>query len=135
MNELEWLTADNPEAMLDYLEGKASDRKLRLFAFACVRRYWQHLRFASARAAVETAERYAEGQATDAELEQAREQAEMAAMDPGLFSAFVYLAAAAAAMEQAIEAARNARRYIRQHAAREALSVVANLAGPERAGH
>jgi hypothetical protein len=125
MNEVDWLTTTDPAAMLAYLEGQVSDRKLRLFACACVRRYWRHLRFASAREAVETAERYAEGQATDAELEQARQQAEMAAMDPGMFSAYVYFAATATAMEQALEAARNACESIRQHAVREAAYEVA----------
>lgn len=35
MTEAEWLTCDNPPAMLKFLEGRASERKLRLFAVAC----------------------------------------------------------------------------------------------------
>ena len=40
MTEQEWLQATNPEAMLEYLRGKASNRKLRLFAVVCCRHTW-----------------------------------------------------------------------------------------------
>lgn len=35
MTEQEWLTATDPKPMLQFLKGKASDRKLRLFLIAC----------------------------------------------------------------------------------------------------
>lgn len=81
MTESEWLATDDLAAMVKYLfdghpswpkrlQGRpdaVSDRKLRLFACACVRQSWHLLTDDLSRRAVEIAERYADGLAAKAE--------------------------------------------------------------------
>ncbi len=77
MNEEQWLSCDYPRAMLGFLldNGRASERKLRLFAVACCRRVsncpWAMMGFLQtpALALIEWAERYADGAATEDELD------------------------------------------------------------------
>jgi hypothetical protein len=107
MTEAEWQGGTDPYPLLEYAGGKLSGRKLRLFACAGVRRHWDQLRHdARPRAAVEVAERFADGLASAAELAAAREAAALAALDAPFFSAPAYQAALAAADESA-EAAAN----------------------------
>jgi hypothetical protein len=68
MDEEEWLSEPGPRPMVDYLVGRVSERKLRLYAAAAVRRIWHLLRDERSRNAVEMVERYADGFATNAEL-------------------------------------------------------------------
>jgi hypothetical protein len=69
MTEAEWLAGTDPEPMADFVAGRASDRKVRLFACACCRRVW-HLIPPYHRRTVEVAERFADGLATREELRQ-----------------------------------------------------------------
>ncbi len=62
MTEGEWLGGIDPEKLIRFLRGRASDRKLRLFACACCRRVWHLLNDEDIRQAVEVAERYADGE-------------------------------------------------------------------------
>jgi hypothetical protein len=84
MTEADWLACKRPKAMLRYLLGtddyrvegiesfpacKGSDRKLRLFACACYHRIHHLLANGTAQAAVQVAERFADGMATAEELQ------------------------------------------------------------------
>lgn len=70
MTEQEWLTCTDPMPMLEFLRGKVSDRKLRLFGVACCRSVW-HWLFLPGRRAVEVAEHYADELADGQELSDA----------------------------------------------------------------
>jgi hypothetical protein len=67
MTDAEWLDSKDPDAMLAHLDGKVSDRKLRLFACACCRSFWGYLKHEHLRRGVLVAERYADGLATELE--------------------------------------------------------------------
>jgi hypothetical protein len=71
MTEYEWRTASEPQAMLEFLRGMASDRKLRLFAVACSRRVW-NLIDDLGREAVDVAEKFADGLVGSEEMRAAR---------------------------------------------------------------
>jgi hypothetical protein len=61
-----------PEAWMWLLSSRVSKRKQRLFVCACCRAMWPRLTDERSRAAVDLAERYADGQATLDELRQTR---------------------------------------------------------------
>jgi hypothetical protein len=68
MTEVEWSICVTPRTMLQFLDGKVSERKFRLFAVACftsVRGWGSDDR---CRQAVGIAEQYAEGEASDEDL-------------------------------------------------------------------
>jgi hypothetical protein len=98
MTEQQWLSSSNSFPMLDLLSaeaaaeqlglirasaepsrapmfplGSACQRKLRLFVCACARRIWHQLGHPANQEGVEVAERYADGEATDENLEHVRE--------------------------------------------------------------
>lgn len=90
MTESRWLACANPDEMLAFLRGRASLRKLRLFACACCRRIWERLPDACCRAAVDVMERRADEQVTPPEVQEAIaavERVERAADGPARMAA------------------------------------------------
>ncbi|MCI0462978.1 MAG: hypothetical protein L0Z62_39025 [Gemmataceae bacterium] len=68
MTEAEWRAGDDMLKMLDYANGWAGNRKLRLFACACCRRFYHLLPTDATRHALETSERAADRLTSFAEL-------------------------------------------------------------------
>ena len=79
--EAEWLGCTNPTPMIETLRRKGSDRKLRLFACACIRRIWHLLKDQRSREVVLLAERFADGLATKEQLHRAYRASEQANYD------------------------------------------------------
>jgi hypothetical protein len=87
VTEVEWLACGDPEVMLDQLRETVSDRRWRLCLCAFCRSVWYRVTDPRSRQAVETCQRYADGDASDAELLAARRQGhsawyETASADP-----------------------------------------------------
>jgi hypothetical protein len=95
MSEKGWLEGLEPGPMLDFLAGRMSARKLRLLACAACRTVWDSLVDDRSRNAVIVAERFADGQASQEELEAAHRQASSAFGDLGMAGGHVSSAAAA----------------------------------------
>jgi hypothetical protein len=101
VTEAEWRQGSDPEALIRFLRGRASDRKWRLFAVACCRTVGHLLDYERCQA-VDVAERFADGLADRAELDAAR--AEVSAFldeapdayDAGAVSAYAVFYAVAA---------------------------------------
>jgi hypothetical protein len=82
VSKSEWNTCDDPQALLSFLAGRASQRKLRLLAVACCRQLFTDvIAEEQTRAAIGVAERYADGWVTKQDLTAAR-QAATAAWEP-----------------------------------------------------
>jgi hypothetical protein len=75
MTEEEWLDSTDPTPMLEFLRGKASERKLRLFNCACWRLIWPLLIDECSRVAVDVAEQFADGLLVDRERKAAYSRA------------------------------------------------------------
>jgi hypothetical protein len=75
MTEEEWLVCDEPEAMLEFLRSKASNRKLRLFACGCWRQRWDLIPDQRNRKAIETSELYADEEVSKGRLHEAWQRA------------------------------------------------------------
>jgi hypothetical protein len=85
MREADWNRCTDPKVMLEFLRDDRNEtrrrsgrRKLRLFACACLRGIWHILRQPGSREAVEVAERFADGAASDEQLAEAHAAARRA---------------------------------------------------------
>jgi hypothetical protein len=94
MTEADWFKTTDSRAVLDWANRSAcfGPRGLQLFAAACCRRIWHLLTDRRSRAAVEAAERFADGRIDDAALRAARDAAEQFAtssvpLPPAAFAA------------------------------------------------
>jgi len=74
ITELVWLNGTDPMPLLRHIQKKGSVRKMRLLAVIPARLRWAEIPEKPFRQAIETAERHADGCATDAELAAYREQ-------------------------------------------------------------
>src|SRR5262249_36143748 len=72
VTEAEWLGCTDQFVMLRFIHWEASDRTHRLFAVACCRSIWPLLTDERHRKVVEVAERFADGEATNEELDAAK---------------------------------------------------------------
>lgn len=68
MTEAEWLAAIEPMPMIHYLKRKATSRKLRLLMCACCRRAWDLYTDDRTKLAVDTIERFCDGEADRQDL-------------------------------------------------------------------
>ncbi len=78
MTKAQWDVATDPSLMLGFVRDILGERKRRLFGCACCRRVWGELTDVRSRTAIEAAERYAEGELTESELEVAANEASLA---------------------------------------------------------
>jgi len=69
MNEEEWLNCTDLTPMLEFLQGKVSDRKLRLFCCGCCRTVWDEFDSQFEQRAIDAVERFVDGNATSNELD------------------------------------------------------------------
>jgi hypothetical protein len=79
MTEADWLAWTNLDPPYEFLRGRASERKFRLFACACARRVLHLLADDCYQQAIEVAERYADGLESTKTLLEARDIAYQAA--------------------------------------------------------
>jgi hypothetical protein len=123
---------NDPQRLLEGLHGRAEDRQYRLFAVACCRRIWPLLALPRSRRAVETAERHAEGEAGDRELQAAYRPIrwlEDVLVPPWAVQVSAEAAAASCAHAEAPEAAVRAALWAADAAAGAAADAVADPPG------
>jgi hypothetical protein len=129
MTETVWLTTGDLLAMLAYLgerirAGSLAEvtyaRKARLAACACCRRRWGLLTDRRSRAAIEAAERFADGELDTAALAEVEQEANFVALEAPYFLMPAALAAAVAAAQPPLDVRTVFRCYL-QKAQRDAV--------------
>lgn len=132
MTEDDWLTNNNPRAMLEFVRDRASTRQLRYFGAACCRQVWDVLPDDRLRAAVECVEDYAATAATQQELAACQSRARLAIQELALG---VRAAERAGEVGQRPPAERDWEPYFAAYRAANAADAVALVARPtERVG-
>lgn len=126
-----WEASDDIQRMLAFVRRKTTARKKQLFACACCRLVWRYLTDPASRAAVETAERFADRMATPAALSVARRRAEAVAADLWSGAAAFERLSVYARRDAATAAAEAARRDV-DAAAVASLVIAAASATPMR---
>jgi hypothetical protein len=81
MTEDEWLACGDPKPMFEFVQHKASDRKMRLFSCGCCRAAWYLLTDRRSRLAVRRLEEYADASSDDKRLKDIRNIANAAAVE------------------------------------------------------
>jgi hypothetical protein len=107
MNETTWLTCADPLPMLDYLQGRASDRKLRLFAVSAYRLILPWITDSTSRIAMGVAEEFSDRLTGAEELASARATAYRTYLNSYANSIFAYAVADANAAHAAHIATRD----------------------------
>lgn len=103
MTEAEWVAATDPRPALEFLQGQASDRKLRLFGVACCRRNYASLSDERSQSLVLVAEQFADGLADADELRVAHEGAVAADNDIYVNGGNQYASTAVLGLQQSID--------------------------------
>jgi hypothetical protein len=88
MTEQEWLKCKVAWKVWEAAKKRSSPRKFRLFLAACGREFWPLMTDYRCRSALETAERFADGLASDSELESARSSIRYRGLDSIAYLAF-----------------------------------------------
>ncbi len=128
MTEAEWLAATDPRPMLEFLRGRASKRKLRLFAAACCRRIGPRYSKATDFGLVGPVEEFADGLLALEEAVAKQQAVTLPAWHSFGLRESLQLIAAAALIGDALEAARGVCGLARRTAGELAAQWQPNLA-------
>ncbi len=130
MTEAQWLACEDPQKMIAFVRGVASERKLRLVAVGFCRQAWRWVKDPLHRRVVQAAEDFADGQITSDDLEVARSAAWASSHQSK--TSFANQAARAVAGESPGAAAHQAQRLVVQQLWRKTPHSYADLPDTKR---